>query len=44
MPTFRNTLSVPSSQAEDGTDRMFRNVGIQNSDTGELPRRKRTTV
>ena len=44
MPTFRNTLSVPSSKAgyevwsslhtsypafEDGTDRVFRNVGIQ---------------
>jgi len=29
MPTFRNTLSVPSSYAyEDGTDRVFRNVGI----------------
>ena len=28
MPTFRNTLSVPSSKAfEDGTDRLFRNVG-----------------
>jgi hypothetical protein len=25
---------------EDGTDRVFRNVGIQNSDAGELPRRK----
>jgi hypothetical protein len=28
---------------EDGTDRAFRNVGIQNSEAGELPRRKRTT-
>jgi len=29
MPTFRNTLSVPSSLAyEDGTDRVFQNVGI----------------
>jgi len=27
---------------EDGTDRVFRNVGIENSDGGELPRRKRT--
>jgi len=34
-PTFRNTLSVPSSQADthlpayaDGTDKVFRNVGI----------------
>ena len=31
MPMFRNTSSVPSSREgrhEDGTDRMFRNVGI----------------
>jgi len=28
---------------EDGTDRVFRNVGILNSDVGELPRRKHTT-
>jgi hypothetical protein len=28
---------------EDGTGRVFRNVGIQNSDAGELPRRKHTT-
>ena len=34
--------SYPSSH-EDGTDRVFRNVGIQNSDAGELPRRKHTT-
>ena len=29
LPTFRNTLSVPSSYPayEDGTDRVFRNVG-----------------
>ena len=27
MPTFRNTLSVPSSYG-DGTDKVFRNVGI----------------
>ena len=25
---------------EDGTDRVFRNVGIYNSDAGELPERK----
>jgi hypothetical protein len=25
---------------EDGTDRVFRNVGIKNSDAGELPRKK----
>ena len=34
MPTFRNTLSVPSSKApafDDGTDRVFRNVGIYKS-------------
>jgi hypothetical protein len=29
---------------EDGTDRVFRNVGVQNSDAGELPRRKHTTL
>jgi len=28
---------------EHGTDRVFRNVGILNSDPGELPRRKHTT-
>jgi hypothetical protein len=28
---------------EDGTDRVFRNVGIQNSAAGELPRKKHTT-
>jgi len=27
---------------EDGTDRLFWNDGIWNSDTGELPRRKHT--
>ena len=27
---------------EDGTDRVFRNVGIYNSDAGELPKRKHT--
>jgi hypothetical protein len=33
MPTFRNTLSVPSSWAgrcDDGRDRVFRKVSIQN--------------
>jgi len=25
---------------EDGTDRVFRNLGIYNSDPGELPKRK----
>ena len=31
MPTFQNSLSVPYSKAmvEDGTDREFRNFGIQ---------------
>jgi hypothetical protein len=29
---------------EDGTDRVFRNVGIQNSDARELPRTKHTTT
>ena len=28
---------------DDGTDRVFQNVGMQNSDAGELPRRKHTT-
>ena len=44
MPTFRNPLSVPSSRAgcralDDGTDRGFRNVGIQQSDAGETRKR-----
>ena len=46
MPTFRNTLSVPFSKApafEDGTYRVFRNVGIYKSDAGESPKRKQTT-
>jgi len=29
--------------SEDATDRVFRNVGIWNSDAGELPKRKNTT-
>jgi hypothetical protein len=32
--------SYPPAYA-DGTDRVFRNVGIQNSDAGELPRKKK---
>jgi len=28
---------------EDGTDRVFRNVGIYKSDAGESPKRKQTT-
>ena len=51
LPTFRNPLSVPSSRAgckvlhtlhpalEDGIDRVFRNVCIQQSDAGEIPKR-----
>jgi hypothetical protein len=51
-PTFSsiNTLTILKSSYssylpayEDRTDRVFRNVGIQNSDAGELPRRKSTT-
>jgi hypothetical protein len=52
-PTFSciNTLTIlkPSYYSsyppayEDGTDRVFRNVGIQNSDAEELPRRKKHT-
>jgi hypothetical protein len=43
MPAFRNHLSVPSSKAgyeafDDGTDRWFRNVGIQKSDAGDTPK------
>ena len=34
--------SYPSAY-EDGTERLFRNTGVQNSDAGELPRRKHTT-
>jgi hypothetical protein len=34
---------VGLSTYEDGTDRVFRKVGIWNSDDGELPRRKHTT-
>ena len=43
MLTFRNTLSVLSSAFEDGTDRVFRNVGIYKSDAWESPKRKQTT-
>jgi hypothetical protein len=53
-PTFSciNTLTIRKSSYyssylpayEDGTDRLFRNVGIQNSDAGELPRRKHTIL
>jgi len=48
MPTFRNTLfHLPRrckyTAYEDGTDRVFRNVGIQNSDVGESPKSKNIT-
>jgi hypothetical protein len=53
-PTFScintSTILKPSYYSsylpayEDGTDRVFRNVGIQNSDAGELPRRKKHTT
>jgi hypothetical protein len=52
-PTFSciNTPTIPNPSYssylpayEDGRDRVFRNVGIQNSDAGELPRRKHTTI
>jgi hypothetical protein len=40
----RDEIIIPSRTAyEDGTNRVFRNVGIYNSDAGELPRRKHTT-
>jgi hypothetical protein len=40
MPTFQNTLFVPSSVAyEDGADRVFRNVVTYTSDAGKSPRR-----
>jgi hypothetical protein len=52
-PTFSciNTLTIlkPSYYSylpvyEDETDSVFGNVGIQNSDAGELPRRKHTKI
>ena len=40
-----STLVILHSPAyEDGTDRGFRNVGFYNSDAGELPKRKCTTL
>ena len=44
IPTFlksSHTTHLPAY--EDGTDSVFRNISIQNSDAGELPRRKHTT-
>jgi hypothetical protein len=52
-PTFSGinilTILKPSYSSclppyEDGTDRLFRNVGILNSDSGELHRRKNKNV
>jgi hypothetical protein len=40
---FSNLVIIYLLAYEDGTDRVFRNVGIYNSDAGELPRRKHTT-
>jgi len=41
IPTFRNTVFHLHRRV--GMNRVFRNVGIQNSDAGELPSRKNTT-
>ena len=40
MPTFRNTICsiFIGRWYEDGTDRVFRNVGIYNSDAGNYPK------
>jgi hypothetical protein len=43
-PTFSNSVVVHLPAYEDGTDRVFQNIGIQNSDAGELPRRKHTNI
>ena len=40
---FSNLVILHLPAYEDGRDRVFRNICIQNSDTGELPRRKHTT-
>ena len=40
---FLNLVIILLLAYEDGTDRVFRNVCILNSDAGELPRRKHTT-
>jgi len=36
-------LYMPTPAFEDGTDTVFRNVGIYKSDAGESPKRKQTT-
>ena len=40
---FSNLVILHLPAYADGTDRVFRNVGISNSDAGQLPRRKHTT-
>ena len=40
---LKNTHFLYLPTYEDGRDRVFRNVGIKNSDAGELPRRKHKT-
>jgi hypothetical protein len=46
VPGLSKSCSVANSSYlpayEDGRDRVFSNVGTQNSDAGELPRRKHT--
>jgi len=42
-PANNNLVILYLPGNEDGTDRVFRNVGIYNSDAGELPRRKHKT-
>ena len=46
LPTFRNPLSLHTLHPalEDGTDRGFRNVGKQQSDAGEIPKRIHTII
>jgi len=43
LQLFSNLVILHLSANEDGTDGVFRNVGIYNSDAGELPSRKHTT-
>ena len=39
---FSNLVILQLPAYEDGTDSVFQNIGIQNSDAGGLPRRKHT--
>ena len=39
----QSICSIFTPAFEDGTDRVFRNVGIYKSDAGESPKRKQTT-